>query len=380
LAEFGTRAANSGSPLLAWHALRVCAEAGKACPFADQESRLLEPLQANGEAWVLAATIRYNLGDTVGALSAMQRAVRATTWTWYWPDTIEAVERSLAARTAIPYADRLSTAFGTTAGSGLPSQSNVLKMCKTESPSSLAWGEACLALGTMRAKHPHTESAGASANTLRAEALKALGDMEGAAQAKAEGALYEAARQAGGLELMGATGELHSALIESDPARLRDYLGAIREFGERESVRRFLRQELSPLMEQADAPERDRECAALLFDSRPDAGPRFATAEDPIKAGDELHINVRSASFRFSATRQIGTDGMFNMPRARPAEIAAAGKTSEQLQRDIALALPAGDRPEVTVIAISPPSSEELRLEFDKARSEAAERDRVGQD
>jgi hypothetical protein len=42
LLELGLRAADSGSPLLAWHALRACEFAEEYCPFAHLEQDLLE--------------------------------------------------------------------------------------------------------------------------------------------------------------------------------------------------------------------------------------------------------------------------------------------------------------------------------------------------
>jgi hypothetical protein len=79
LLEFGTVAASSGSPLLAWHALRLCAEAGQSCPVAHLEKALLDLQRDNADAWALVASLRYARNDTAGALAAMQGAARATT-------------------------------------------------------------------------------------------------------------------------------------------------------------------------------------------------------------------------------------------------------------------------------------------------------------
>jgi hypothetical protein len=54
--------------------------------------------------------------------------------------------------------------------------------------------------------------------------------------------------------------------------------------------------------------------------------------------------------------------------------IAAVGKTTEQLEREIVALMPERYRPrEVLVILVSPRSPEELQLEFDNALREAAE-------
>jgi hypothetical protein len=383
LLDFGDRATRSGSKLLAWHALRECAAAKQSCPIAHLEQRLLEADRGNAEAWVLVATMKYERGDAAGALAAMQGAASAPTSTWYWPETIGLIERALAAQTEMPFADRLANAFGAGA-SALPSQSNVLRMCNAEAPASRAWGDACLAFGTLRAERNETDMARTIAYLLRERVLTARGDRERAAEASTARALFAVERSSSGRALADAMQGLQSVLIEADPGRFRAYLGAIQHFGERAGARMFLRQEVPPLLERAGLLERDgiRECAADLF-----LGTRPATGSQQARTGDEFYITMRSASEGWSRRIRVGPDGKITLPVDRRAhaaggnaaqpdvEIAAAGKTAGQLQREIATTLSAQyQAPEVQVSLLSRRSDEELRTEFDNARKEAAER------
>jgi len=279
LPDFGARAASSGSPLLAWHALRICADAKQPCPFADPEQSLLQADRQNADAWALVATLRYQRGDVAGALSAMQGAASAPTSIWYWTETIALVERALATGTAIPYPDRVEEAFGA-AAAALPPESSPLKMCRVESATSRAWGEACLAFGTLEGEHNETEMAQGIAYAIREQALRALGDTESAAKVAAEHALFTAGRTAGGLELTTSKAELRYALIATDPARLHACLSDVQQSGENTGARAFLRQELPPLLERAGLLDRDgtQECFAQFFEPPAAVGTHAATA------------------------------------------------------------------------------------------------------
>jgi hypothetical protein len=268
LQELGTRAASSDSPLLAWHALRVCFQAREGCPYTHLEQRLLDSQRQNADAWVLVAMLRHRRGDPTGALAAMQGAARASTSTWYWTETIAVIERSLAAETAIPYPDRLYTAVGA-AASALPVSPH--QMCKAESAASRAWAEACLAYGILSAGHNETDLARSISYVIREQALSALGDMERAAKVAAERAESAELRRLSRLRW-----QLHEALLATDPARLRSYLGAVQQHGELAGVRVFLQKELPLLMERAGLLEHDgaRECVAQLLEQPTTAGIR----------------------------------------------------------------------------------------------------------
>lgn len=376
LLDFGTRAASSGSPVLAWHALRACAEAGQSCPFAHLEQDLLGMQRENAEAWALVATLRYQRGDVAGALAAMRGAANASASTWHWPETIILVERTVATYTPIPFPDSAGLAFGAGASSASPSSvSGLATMCRVESASNRAWGEACLAFGRLRQEHNETEMGKGLAYAIRRQALTALGDVERAAEVEAEYERFTAERMAGGLELMQASNGLQAALVDTDRARLHAYLGAVRQFGETAGRREFLRQEAPALLESAGLLGREgaRECAAELFlEARAVGETRQAIAEHRLQAGDELHISLRDNSRRTTLTRRVGLDGKVRLPRGL--SIAAAGMTTEQFQRELAAVISNGNQPpEALVIPISRRPREELQLEFDNARRQPME-------
>jgi hypothetical protein len=395
LLDLGVRATEAGSPLLAWHALRACVEAGQACPYEHLVQRLFEADRQNAESWVLLATFRYRRGDVAGALTAMQGAARAPKATWYWAQTIALAERSLAAQTEFSFQERI-VAFGAGAGT-LPSASGLRDMCRAESAKSREWGEACLAFGELRGEHADTTLAQLLAYSLREQALTALGETGLAAEEAAGYALFGADRVGGRLAPVGT---LFTALYASNPARLRAYLNAIQQFGEEEGARVLFRQELPLLLQRAALLEREgvRECVAQFFEPRTPMGTRAAMAGHQLQVGDEFLVSVRGG-ITLATVVQVRPDGTFLMPlsaaatsrrtaeelergitasgrSARPAQqqIVALGKTTGELQREIATLLTRRDQaPEVLVILVLPRSREQLRLEFDSALREAAE-------
>lgn len=375
LLELGTRAANSASPVLAWHALRACAEAGLSCPFAHLEHDLLAIQRDNAEAWALVATLRYQRGDVAGALAAMQGAASASTSTWHWPGTIVLAERAIATHTSIPYPDSASIALGAGASSTPSSVTSPATMCKLESTANRAWAEACLAFGTLRQQHNETELGKGLAFTLRRQALTALGETERAVEVQAEYERYSAERRAGGQELMVAGAGLQAALIDTGRAKLHAYLGSVRQSGESAARREFLRQEAPALLERAGllGQEGARECVAELFlEARAVGETRQAVLEHRLQAGDELHISLRDRNRGTTLTRRVGADGKLTLPRGL--SLPAAGMTTEQFQRELAAAVSnGGPPPEALVIPISRRAREELRSEFDNARKETVE-------
>lgn len=395
--ELGVRASGAGSPLLAWHALRACVEAGASCPYEHSVPSLFEADRQNAESWALLATFRYRRGDVAGALAAMQGAARAPTSSWYWAQTITLVERSLDAATQESLPERMATAFGTGASVALPSQSALLQMCRTESASSRAWGEACLAFGALRGQRADTVAARLFAYSMREQAATALGDTGLAKDVAVERALFEASRIGGRLAL---PGDLHTALIMSDPARGRAYLDAIEQSGEIEGSRLFFSQQLPLLLQRAGLLEREgaRECMAQFVVPRAPLGTRAATASHQLQVADEFLVSVRGGQ-TLATMVSVRPDGTFMMPLSAAAatgrttaeelerritasgrstrplqqEIVALGKTTEQLQQEIATLLARGERiPEVQVILLAPQSREDLRLQFDSALQEAA--------
>lgn len=272
LQKVGDRASRSGSPLLSWHALRVCVMAREHCPFAHIEQRLLEPLRQNAEAWAQVAMLRHRRGDIAGALSAMQGAARAPESTWYWTETIALVERLLAAGTSMPYPTRMNWAFGAYASA---LSMDPARMCNAESASSRDWAQACLAFGTLRAARNETMLARSLGLVIQERALSALGETEAAAQVAAERAHRNSERTGAGIEVAIAESGLQEALLATDPVRLAGYLDAVRQHGEPAGMRVFLSKELPPLLERAGLKERDGSgaCFARLLAPPPVSQP-----------------------------------------------------------------------------------------------------------
>lgn len=373
LLDLGTQAASSGSPLLAWHALRNCAAAGNACPIAHLEQELLDLQRRNAEAWALVAMLRYRRRDVPGALAAMQGAARAPTATWHWPETVEAVERRVAAHTRITFPDSAATAFGA-AAVAVPDLSAFDAMCKMESASSRAWAESCLAFARLRQEHNESQLARAVAYSTRRQALQDLGDQEGAEEARFAYELYSVQSLAGGRDLVNAGARLADILLTTGRPAFLDYLAAVRRSDELQGQREFLRQQAPAMLEQAGLSGREaaRECIAELFlEPRPVGESRQEVLEHRLQAGEELRISLRDSSGARVSTplgRRIGPDGMVQL--AGGLSLPAAGLTTGQLQRDLAAALSAGPQAvEILVIPIARLSGKELRTAFDAAHS-----------
>src|SRR5690606_6957213 len=132
------------SPLLAWHALAACARAGTDCPLTHLEQDLLNAARDNAEAWALVSARRYERGDLVGALQAMQGAARAPTATYHWTDTIALAELALANHTNTPYNERVGYAISAAVIS-LPPVGAALRVCRAGSATSPDWAQTCLA-------------------------------------------------------------------------------------------------------------------------------------------------------------------------------------------------------------------------------------------
>jgi protein involved in polysaccharide export with SLBB domain len=129
----------------------------------------------------------------------------------------------------------------------------------------------------------------------------------------------------------------------------------------------FLRQQLPRLLERAGLLERDgaRECVAQFFE--PPAATETASAaiqyypieSYPVQVGDRLQISVRGSGAR-SGMLRVEPDGNLTIPFGP--EIAAVGKTTGQLEREIATILSDEDGVSRVVLVIlnAPRSSEEL--------------------
>lgn len=216
------------NPAIVWQAVRICAAAGNAvpCPAQQWEDQLLKLDGQNSEVWIHVAVRRLDRGDGKGALAALQRAASATETNAYWPDTIELLERGLAAAGGYSFPERASIA-SSLAAANQPDYASYLSMCKTQSQVDRAWADACLHYGEVAEQQTKTVLGQTSARTLQIAVLEIVGDGESTAGVRARGrgtvATTDERRRA-------------DALITSGPRPFARYLAKVRESGESAAV------------------------------------------------------------------------------------------------------------------------------------------------
>jgi hypothetical protein len=233
-----TKAVTMGpqNAVVAWTAVQICAAANELlpCPAQQWEEQLLKLDGQNSEVWIRVAARRLERGDATGALDAMQRAASAPESNAYWPDTVELVERGLAAAGGYSFSERAALAFGI-AAANQPDYASQLKMCKAQSEANRAWADACLRYGETAEVQRKTALGQTSARTLQIEVLEVVGDDESIARVRARGrrtvATIDERRRA-------------DALIMSGPRPFARYLAKIRESGESAAVAYMLEEVL----------------------------------------------------------------------------------------------------------------------------------------
>jgi hypothetical protein len=234
-----TRALATGrqNPAVVWTAVQICAAANDQvpCPAQQWEEQLLKLDGENSEVWIHIAARRLERGDARAALDAMQRAASTPESNAYWPDTVELLERGLAAAGGYSFPERAMLAFGV-AAANQPDYASQLKMCKAQSEANRAWADACLRYGETAEGRRKTALGQASARTLQIEVLEVVGDAESIAQVRARGrrtvATTDERRRA-------------DALITSGPRPFARFLAKVRESGESAGVAYMLEEAAS---------------------------------------------------------------------------------------------------------------------------------------
>lgn len=183
--------ADPGNPLHLWGAVQICMTASAEwnenrtdCPLEAWQARLLEADPQNREVWAYAAVNLLAAGNESDALKAMQKAGALTESRVYWPETVEMLERGLAAGTDWPFMGRATEAIGV-AGRNLFNELRPMGLCRDQSEVSQDWAYACLAYGRQDELNPPVELARSPAIAIQQYALTALGDEEGLAQLNA---------------------------------------------------------------------------------------------------------------------------------------------------------------------------------------------------
>jgi len=232
---------------LLWRAVQICTEEGDAtaCDLADWERRLLTIDGENSESWLRIAANRYKAGETEAALEAMRHAATAAETRIYWTETIEMIERGLAAAGSdYPFPERAGMAFSF-AAMKVPRYGDFTTMCKEQSVLSADWAYTCLGYGELAENQGKTEIGVSIGRSIQKLALEALGELEKAAE-------VEQRIQARHQERLDSIKDYNPAterLIVSNPTLFSAYLAAIRSEGE-EAARRHIAAEIERLLQQ----------------------------------------------------------------------------------------------------------------------------------
>lgn len=248
-----TRALATGrqNAVIAWTAVQICAAAGDAvpCPAQEWEEQLLKLDGQNSEVWIQVAARRLDRGDARGALDAVQRAAAAPASNAYWPDTVELLERGLAAAGGYSFPERAAIAFAV-AAANQPDYAGYLSFCKAQSQVNRAWADACLHYGEVAEVQRKTVLGQTSARTLQIAVLEVVADEESVAEVRARGrqtfVTTDERRRA-------------DALIVSGPRPFARYLAKLRESGESAAIA-FMLEEAASL----SAPPPTAECRQLI--------------------------------------------------------------------------------------------------------------------
>lgn len=237
---------NTTDAFLLWGAVQICADSGAStsCRLRDWEKQLIEIDGQNSESWIRIAANRYQDGDLSAALEAMRHAATAAETRAYWTETIELIERGLAAGSDYSFPERAGMAFGI-AASERPRYGDYVTMCKEQSAESVDWTYACLAYGELVENQGKTEMGVAIGRSIRKLALEALGELENAAAVEQQ---LQARRQER-LKSIGDYDAVIERLIISNPTLFTAYLAAVRSQGE-VAARDHIETEIERLLEQ----------------------------------------------------------------------------------------------------------------------------------
>lgn len=237
---------NPNDPFLMWGAVQICSEEPVAagCPLYDWEQRLLLIDGQNSESWVRVAANRYEAGEADAALESMRHAATVAETRAYWTETIEMIERGLAAGSDYAFPERAAMAFGL-AASTLPDYGDYVTMCKEQSLRSVDWAYACLAYGELVENQGKTYMGVSIARSIQKLSLEVLGDLD-------KLTALEERQQAHRQELLDSVQDNNAVterLMFSNPAVFSAYMAAVRTRGE-SGARAYLADETSRLLEE----------------------------------------------------------------------------------------------------------------------------------
>lgn len=234
-------------PSIVWSAVRVCSDSAVSlnCPLSDWEQRLIAVDGQNSESWIRIAANRHAAGDTDAALEAMQHAATAAETRIYWPETVEMIERGLAAAgSEYSFPERAGMAFGF-AAMMVPRYGDYTRMCVEQSPLSAEWAYTCLRYGELAENQSKTEIGVSIGRSMQKLALEALGEKEKAADIEQKLQRRRQERLSTDID--------HTILTErlmiSNPTMFTAFLAKTRSVGEVEARRQIVA-EIDRLLEQ----------------------------------------------------------------------------------------------------------------------------------
>ncbi|MEM6809567.1 MAG: hypothetical protein AAF574_10045 [Pseudomonadota bacterium] len=220
-------------PLLVWRAVQMCSgrEAPARCLSRDWERQLIAVDGENSESWIQIAANRYAEGDVDSALMALRRASTAAESRAYWPETVEMIERGLAASSDFTFPERANMAFGFAAA--IPSSYyDHYVMCKDQSQKDSEWAYACLAYGELVEARGKEEMSVSHARSMQWVALDASGEKKRAEELRRRIEARSRARLESYSERMPV-----DRLIVSSPAVFSAYLAAVKAEGGASAMR-----------------------------------------------------------------------------------------------------------------------------------------------
>ena len=222
--------ADTSNVLLAWHGLDICSqyEGPDGCPLERLERRLLDLDSQNAMAWARVAVNRMQRGETDSALDAMRYAASAAEARSYWPETVEMLERAMAANSDLAFQERAGLAIAGAAAI-LSKLSPIVTICREQPADSPEWARACLDYGSLLERRQETEIGKVIGLAIQQATLETLGmDL----QRDEVAAKVKTARRDRNSLWSDRRGPLVDVVLLTSPRDFAAYLNAVRQHGE----------------------------------------------------------------------------------------------------------------------------------------------------
>ncbi len=223
------------SSFLVWGAFEMCSDSDLAahCPMESLEQQLINADGGNSEAWSRIAANRFDDGEHESALEAMQYAATSAVSRTYWPEAIEAVERTLAVASELSFQERAAMAFRMELAYSRSAEH--IAMCEDMSGVSVEWAHVCLRYGQLVEQKGVFELNIVLARYVQAVALAAMDDTEGLETVEERMSAHRKMKENEYAKFT----PLAYYLIISNPDLFHAYLSAVRSEGQTSARNRF---------------------------------------------------------------------------------------------------------------------------------------------